>query len=597
VLRFLLIQFCKQPVPCRNLPLLRIAGTYYPRFLLYLLFHFLPLITTAQNRYDILITEFLPDPSPSAGLPESEFIELKNRSSQDYNLRNWKISNGSSNATIKSDYILKADSFLILCTAAASVSYASFGSTLGISGFPSLNNDAGEIILSTDAGEVIHAFHYDRSWFDNEMKAAGGWSLEMIDPANPCTGRTNWTASISPVGGTPGKKNSVYTENPDLESPSLIRAIAIDSLDMILIFDEALDSSSVSNSLNFSVSDGIGYPENAQGITPFFDRVEIHLQNPIMAGKIYTVSALQIRDCSGNEIGLNNSCKTGLPTKVKPGDIIFNEILFNPPPFGYDYLELYNRSSDIINSSELWLESKDFNGNLKNPIPIMKEDRAFLPGEYLLLTENPDWILHRYPLADAARIISVSPMPSMPDDIGKVALLNGSGNILDELDYDHHWHSPLLANESGVSLERIRIDLPTGLSSNWTSAAATAGYGTPGYKNSEYSMDSITTNFITVEPKVFSPDMDGYQDFLFIHYNLPNAGFIGSISIYDIYGRLVKLLVNNILWGTAGTFRWDGLDDQQNRLPIGHYIIYIEIFRTDGTVIRQKLVCVLARSR
>jgi hypothetical protein len=549
----------------------------------------------AQNRYDILITEFLPDPTPSAGLPESEFIELKNRSSQDYNLRNWKISNGGSIATIKSDYILKADSFLILCTSAASVSYAGFGSTLGISGFPSLNNDAGEIILSTDAGMVIHAFHYDRSWFDNETKAAGGWSLEMIDPANPCAGKANWTASISPAGGTPGKKNSVFTENPDIESPSLIRAIAIDSLDMILIFDEALDSSSASNSLNFSVSDGIGSPENAQGITPFFDRVEIHLQNPITAGKIYTVSALQIRDCSGNEIGLNNSCKTGLPTKVKPGDIIFNEILFNPPPFGYDYLELYNRSSGIINISELWLGSKDFNGNLKDPVNIMKKDRAFLPGEYLLLTENPDWILQRYPLADAARIISVSPMPSMPDDIGKVALLNGSGNMLDELDYDHHWHSPLLANESGVSLERIRTDLPTGLSSNWTSAAATAGYGTPGYKNSEYSMDSITTNFITVEPKVFSPDMDGYQDFLFIHYNLPNAGFVGSISIYDIYGRVVKLLVNNILWGTAGTFRWDGLDEQQNRLPMGHYIIYIEIFRTDGTLLKQKLVCVLAR--
>ena len=37
----------------------------------------------------------------------------------------------------------------------------------------------------------------------------------------------------------------------------------------------------------------------------------------------------------------------------------------------------------------------------------------------------------------------------------------GSGDILDELDYDHHWHNPLLGNESGVALERIRADLPT----------------------------------------------------------------------------------------------------------------------------------------
>ncbi len=53
-----------------------------------------PLFSEAQSRYDILITECLPDPTPSRGLPESEFIELKNCSSHDYNLHNWKIGNG-----------------------------------------------------------------------------------------------------------------------------------------------------------------------------------------------------------------------------------------------------------------------------------------------------------------------------------------------------------------------------------------------------------------------------------------------------------------------------------------------------------------------
>jgi hypothetical protein len=73
----------------------------------------------------------------------------------------------------------------------------------------------------------------------------------------------------------------------------------------------------------------------------------------------------------------------------------------------------------------------------------------------------------------------------MPDDFGKLVLLNESGELMDELDYDHHWHAPLLSDESGVALERIRTDLPTNQSSNWTSASAPSGYGTPGYKNSE----------------------------------------------------------------------------------------------------------------
>ena len=110
-------------------------------------------------------------------------------------------------------------------------------------------------------------------------------------------------------------------------------------------------------------------------------------------------------------------------------------------------------------------------------------------------------------------------------------------------------------------------------------------------------MDSTDGHFISVEPKIFSPDFDGYHDFCFIHYNLPAAGYLGSISIYDISGRKVCTLVNNIIWATSGTFRWDGLDDQQNLLPMGHYIIFVELFLPDGTVKKQMQVCVLAKGR
>src|SRR5450432_3119467 len=96
------------------------------RLAFYFLCHLLPVLSVAQNRYDIVISEFFPDPTPSRGLPESEFVELKNRSQQDYNLRDWKISNGTSTATIKTDYLLKADSFLVLCPTSSAAAYAQF---------------------------------------------------------------------------------------------------------------------------------------------------------------------------------------------------------------------------------------------------------------------------------------------------------------------------------------------------------------------------------------------------------------------------------------------------------------------------------------
>jgi hypothetical protein len=557
----------------------------------------LPLLSTAQSRYDVIISEFLPDPTPSIGLPESEFIELKNRSPRDYDLHNWKISNGTTTATIKTDYVLKADSFLILCSSSAAPAYSSFGATLGVTGFPALINDAGAIIITSEQGEVIHAIQYDKSWFKNDLKAEGGWSLEMIDTSKPCIGKDNWSASISDSGGTPGHANSINAVNSDNQSLSLTRAVAADSLNLTLLFNEPVDSISGANIFNYMISDGIGNPDSAFTVAPFFDRVSIRLQNSLSAGKIYSISLQQVEDCGANEIGSNNVCKAGLPKKAAIGDIIFNEILFNPPPYGFDYLELFNRSSQVIGCAELFVAGINTDGSLNNPVALVKEERDFFPGEYLLLTENPSWVIQNYPAADSAQMLSVSSLPPMPDDIGRVVLLNSKGVSLDELDYDHHWQSPLLTTESGVSLERIRADLPTSLASNWTSAAASTGYGTPGYKNSEAYTDSVYTHFITVDPKIFSPDMDGYNDFCFINYHLPESGFMGSISIYDTNGRMVRKLVNNEIWATDGTFRWDGLDDQQNLLPIGHYVIYTELFLLDGTIRKNLSVCVLARRR
>ena len=555
----------------------------------------LPLLPNAQARYDILITEFLADPLPSVGLPEFSFVELQNHSLQDVNLHNWKISSGSSSATIKTDFILKADSLLIICPVSAASAYSSFGSTLGVSSFPSLRNDSGNIQLIAQDGRVIHAIRYDQDDYENGFKANGGWSLEMIDLNNACSGKSNWKASISAAGGTPGSKNSVDASNPDEQSPELLRSIPVDSTSAILVFNEAVDSTSASDVSNYSVTDMEQSPVSAFALPPFFDQVELHLPQSMIPGKMYTLRVDHVRDCSSNEIGFYNSCQAGIPEKAKDSDIVFNEILFNPAPYGYDYVELYNKSVRIIRCTELFLAGKDAAGYLKDPVNLVKEERVFFPGEYLLLTENPEWVQKNYPASPASRMIKISSLPSMPDDYGKLVILNGTGEILDELDYDHHWHSPLLSDESGVALERIRADLPTNQSSNWTSASAPSGYGTPGYKNSESSNHSLGTDLITVEPKIFSPDMDGYQDFCFIDYQLPAAGFIGSISVYDVDGRLVRQLVNNILWGISGSFRWDGLDDQQHVLPMGHYIICCNLFLPDGTVKNIRRVCILAR--
>jgi hypothetical protein len=565
-------------------------------FLLFLTGFCIVLPGLAQNvRYNVLVDEFLADPSPSIGLPSSSFIELKNVSGKTVDLHNWKISNGSTTSSIKTGYLLAADSFLILCPAAAEDAYQAFGPALGLTGFPSLNHENGEIILLSEDGNVIHALQYDKSWFHNELKSGGGWSLEMIDLKNPCAGMSNWTASDQETGGTPGKTNSANAENPDLSGPELLRSITLDSLHVQALFSEPLDSISAAYALNYDFSPDLGNPVEALPVPPFYDRVSLTLSQPMRSRQVYFLAVQQVADCALNEISGGNTCSAGLPEPPAAQDIIFNEILFNPPSYGYDYVEIYNRSTKPLDLQKIFLAGRDPLGAVKDPHQLLPEQQLLFPGEYAVLTESREWVLQHYTVAHPEKLFQLSSLPSMPDDLGTLLLLDESGQILDELSYDHHWHSPLLADEEGVSLERIQADQPTNLASNWASAASSAGFGTPTGKNSESFADAGGKDLMQAEPKIFSPDNDGYNDYCFIKYHLTQNGFTANISIYDINGRAVRRLANNSTISTDGSFRWDGLDDALNPLPMGHYVICVDLFTVTGKIKKFKLVVVLAK--
>ena len=99
-------------------------------------------------------------------------------------------------------------------------------------------------------------------------------------------------------------------------------------------------------------------------------------------------------------------------------------------------------------------------------------------------------------------------------------LMNQNGEVLDELKYQSNWHFQLLENVEGVSLERINPNTTTQNPSNWHSASATVGYASPGNRNSQYFQGEQTAGNISISPKMISPDNDGKDDFLNIHYQL-----------------------------------------------------------------------------
>lgn len=547
----------------------------------------------APSRYDIVIDEIFPDPSPPIALPNSEFIELKNLSGVAYNMRGWKISNHSVTTAIKTDFILKPDSFLVICPSSSADAYSLFGSTIGISGFPSLDNDGDIISLQSPDGLTVHAARYDKASYQHSVKNQGGWSLEMIDTKNPC-GTNNWKASEDARGGSPGIKNSIDGNNADQSAPILKRTYTIDSITIRAVFEAPLDSTVAAITENYRLDNDIGSPIAATPLAPLFNEVELKLPVKILTDKVYQLTANNLVNCAGTAIGMKNTARTGSPLVAGENDIVLNEILFNPGTNGYDYVEIYNRGNKIVDIKQLFIANKNISGVLNDPIQLSDQSFLFFPGDYLVLTENMQSLSQHYIVKNPDHVVEISSLPSMPDDHGNIILLNHLGTIVDALEYDHKWQFALINNEDGVALERIDFNEPTQKENNWTSASSTSGFGTPTYQNSQFRAGELSRGDIDIDPKIFSPDNNGIDDYCFINYNMPGPGYVANITVYDANGRAVRGLEKNALLGLNGRFKWDGTDDNQKKLSMGIYILVTEIYNLNGYTKKYKSAVVLS---
>ena len=556
----------------------------------------LPFVCKAQtaNRFDVVITEIMADPTPVVGLPNAEYVEIKNVSSTAFNLNGWKLSDATSTGTINTNFTIQPDSIVILCSTGNVSAFSVLGKAIGVTSFPSLDNDGDLLSLKSPQGRIIHAVNYSTDWYQNEVKKDGGWSLEMMDTKNPCSGMNNWKASMDPNGGTPGKKNSVDGVNNDVTPPQLLRTYSLDSVTVVAFFDEPLDSTSAANISNYSFSNSLS-SVMASPQTPLFNSVVLKLSNPLQKGTVYTLTVSNTKDCRGNSIGVYNKAKAGVAEEALQNDLVMNEILFNPRPNAYDYVELYNRSRKVIDAGKLYIANRNSSGVLGSIKKLSETPLYIFPGDYFVATEDASSLQHEYLVQNPQNILQVSSLPSFPDDKGTVVITNSQGNVVDEVSYSEKWHFGLISNDEGVALERIDPNDSSQKPSNWHSAASTAGYGTPTYKNSQYKQANIVNAAIEINPKVFSPDNDGHDDIATISYQVSEPGYVANISIFDANGRLVRYFVKNALLGLKGSWNWDGLNENGQKLPIGTYIIFTEIFNLQGKKQQFRNTVILAR--
>jgi len=173
----------------------------------------------AYEKNDLIINEIMFDPAEH----NSEFIEFFNINKDSIDIGGWKI------MKTNEDYFELSDvSFVIyegeyfLCAADSSIydNYNWLGnSKLELTNQSSLGliNDDDILILKDAKGNTIDSIYYSPKWHNRNFPSTKNKSLERINPAINVNDPNNWNTAVNAEGGTPGKENSIFTSNLQME--------------------------------------------------------------------------------------------------------------------------------------------------------------------------------------------------------------------------------------------------------------------------------------------------------------------------------------------------------------------------------------------
>ncbi len=548
--------------------------------------------------WDVIIDEIMADPDPIISLPKSEYVELYNRTLFPLNLSGWTFEYGSSVKTLPG-VIIAPYGYLILTDDTVMNNYGQY--VLLFTASSSLANEGTTLVLKNSSGKVIHSVTYSSDWYQDPLKENGGWSLEMIDPGNPCGCENNWRASEDAKGGTPGAINSVHTSQPDNIQPYLKRAWIVSNNIIETEFSESMDSLSL-NDANQWYLDEDGFTSiKVSLIQPGYNSVYLTLAKPLEKDHIYSLSCKNPpTDCVGNQLDTTTrKVRIGLPDSISPGDLIINEILANPPTNGAKFIEIFNCSEKVLDLQELALGLFDSTLNMGSDLKLISESGLLsFPGDFSVLTKNPDDIMKRYYCPDLNAFVKMVSLPSINSNKGTVVLVReNDGTLIDRVNYSPMMYSDLLTTTDGVSLERINPLLSSEDVTNWHSASESCGFATPGYRNSEFLKMDSDKNVVNLSPSVFTPDNDGKDDVLMIKFTLDSPGYLVNITIFNANGILNRNLVKNRMLSIEDGIIWDGRNDKNQKSPIGIYILSIELIKPEGKVSHLKKTCVLGGNR
>jgi len=259
----------------------------------------------------------------------------------------------------------------------------------------------------------------------------------------------------------------------DEDPPQLVNVVAVDARTVRVTFDEITDACSVAL---YEIDNEVGMPESIAECVPTGQSVyDLMLAQPLTNRTTYALTVRDIPDEAGNVLEEASAMFTFIdPNEFDdpaPGDLVINEIMYDPPETDQEYVELLNLSDKTFDLSQLQLSD-----NRLQPVPIPAS--VLQPGEHTVLVRDATAFRAAFP---AVPFLEVGSWPALNNG-GDTAVLFFGESAIDSVAFLPAWGG------EDVSLERIDPEGPSSSRFNFGSSVAAAG-GTPGAHNSIFNPD------------------------------------------------------------------------------------------------------------
>lgn len=168
-----------------------------------------------------------------------------------------------------------------------------------------------------------------------------------------------------------------------------------------------------------------------------------------------------------------------------PGDIVINEILYDPPtpqPSANEWIEVVNRSDQSVDLAGLTVSD---GGSTSEPVagPLVLE-----PGEFAVLVRDGEAFTAAFP---GVEFVELDGFPTLNNTGDRLAILLGTTEI-DVVPYESSWGG------SDASLERRDPDGPSTQAANFGATTDPDG-GTPGEANTLFAPDTQPPDLLAAE--------------------------------------------------------------------------------------------------